>query len=31
VRVAPEPVVAGHQTRLPVSGLRGEDRLQTPT
>jgi predicted DNA-binding transcriptional regulator YafY len=31
VRVAPEPVVDGHQTRLPASALRGEDRLQTPT
>jgi predicted DNA-binding transcriptional regulator YafY len=31
VRVAPEPVVDGHRTRLPASALRGEDRLQTPT
>jgi predicted DNA-binding transcriptional regulator YafY len=27
VRVAPEPVVDGHQTRLPAAALRGEDRL----
>jgi predicted DNA-binding transcriptional regulator YafY len=26
VRVAPEPVVDGHRTRLPASALRGEDR-----
>jgi predicted DNA-binding transcriptional regulator YafY len=26
-RVAPEPVVDGHQTRLPGSALRGEDRV----
>jgi predicted DNA-binding transcriptional regulator YafY len=31
VRVAPEPVVDGHQTRLPAFALRGDDRLQTPT
>jgi predicted DNA-binding transcriptional regulator YafY len=31
VRVASEPVVDGHRTRLPASALRGEDRLQTPT
>jgi predicted DNA-binding transcriptional regulator YafY len=31
VRVASEPVVAGHRTLLPASALRGEDRLQTPT
>jgi predicted DNA-binding transcriptional regulator YafY len=31
VRVATEPVVDGHQTRLPASVLRGEDRPQTPT
>jgi predicted DNA-binding transcriptional regulator YafY len=30
-RVAPEPVVDGHETRLPASALRGEDRPQTPT
>jgi predicted DNA-binding transcriptional regulator YafY len=31
VRVVPEPVVDGHETRLPASALRGEVRRQTPT
>jgi predicted DNA-binding transcriptional regulator YafY len=31
VRVATEPVVDGHETRLPASALRGEDRRRTPT
>jgi predicted DNA-binding transcriptional regulator YafY len=31
VRIAPEPVVHGHQTRLAASALRGEVRPQTPT
>ena len=30
-RVAPEPVVDGHQTKMPASALRPEDRLKTPT
>lgn len=30
-RVVPEPVVDGHQTRLPTSVLRPEDLLRTPT
>jgi predicted DNA-binding transcriptional regulator YafY len=31
MRVAREPAVDGHQTRLPAFALRGDDRLQTPT
>ncbi len=30
-RVAPEPVVDGHETKLPATALRPEDLLQTPT
>jgi predicted DNA-binding transcriptional regulator YafY len=30
-RVSPEPVVDGHQTKMPASALRPEDRLKTPT